>query len=161
MQPLVDDILFQTIHNQSGQMNTTEEVLRPDNQAADFKQDAICKMPFNRLHVSCEGYLTLCCVDYQNYLALADLNTVSLRVAWNSPLFQDMRRRHIEKKLVGTLCGNCWQRRRDRVSPLVPKLATELQYPDFYHEVATVTEDRLGGESGSRAAVRRKHHPIA
>lgn len=159
MRPLVDDILFQTVHNQSGQMITTEEVLRPGNPTVDFKQDSICKMPFNRLHVSCEGYLTLCCVDYQNYLALADLNTVSLRDAWSSSLFQEMRRRHLDKELAGTLCGNCWQGRRDRVSPLVPKLATELQYPDFYREVVGVTEDRLGGDSGSRAAVRRKHHP--
>ena len=35
-------------------------------------------MPFNRIHVTWEGYLTLCCVDYQNYLIVEDLNKISL-----------------------------------------------------------------------------------
>jgi hypothetical protein len=140
-------------------MNIAEEMLRPHDPASSFKQDAICKMPFNRLHVSCEGYLTLCCVDYQNYLALADLNNTSLREAWCSPQFQEMRRRHIDKELAGTLCGNCWQGRRDKVVPLDARLATEIQFPDFYQEVSSITEYRLGGEPGGRAVVRRKRKP--
>lgn len=150
--PLVDEILFQPVHNQSGQMSGAEEILTAGTKAG-FKVANICRMPFNRLHVSCEGYLTLCCVDYQNYLALADLKATSLRAAWNSPLFLDMRRRHLSGDLAGTLCGNCWQGRRDAIAPLRDDLATPLDFLDFYARVQVDTEERLAhGGVGTRAA---------
>lgn len=34
------------------------------------------------------GYLTLCCVGSQNYLAIEDLNDMSLKEAWASLKFQ-------------------------------------------------------------------------
>lgn len=43
---------------------------------------------------TCEGYLTLCCVDYQNYLAVADLNTESLNEAWNNAYARELRRKN-------------------------------------------------------------------
>ncbi len=149
--PLVDEILFQPVHNQSGQMSGAEEVLTAGTKAA-FKVANICRMPFNRLHVSCEGYLTLCCVDYQNYLALADLKETSLRNAWHSPLFQDMRRRHLAGDLAGTLCGNCWQGRRDAVTPLNCEFATPLDFPEFYVRVQADTEKRLAHDPAEARA---------
>jgi len=143
IEPLVDEVVFHKVHNQSGQMNAAEEILSPNPGGESFKSDAVCKMPFNRLHVSCEGFLTLCCVDYQNYLAVADLKEMSLREAWNAPLFQDMRRRHLERDLAGTLCGNCWLGRRDRIVPLRDDLASPVDFPGFYREVSDATENRL------------------
>ena len=132
---LVDEIKFVPIHNQSGQMLKAEGLLKPNLPQTTFKSDNICMMPFNRLHVSCEGYLTLCCVDYQNYLTVADLKNVSLREAWSGEVFQDMRRHHLEQRLEGTLCGNCWQGRSDNIAPLIPDHATVVDFSDIQIEV--------------------------
>jgi molybdenum cofactor biosynthesis enzyme MoaA len=152
--PLVDEILFCPVHNQSGQMNETQEMLTADSQAKSFKSDNICRMPFNRLHVTCEGYLTLCCVDYQNYLAIADLKETSLMDAWNSPTFQAMRVRHLQGDLKGTLCGNCWYGHKDKVEPLVPALATETDFPTFYRSAAERVARRIWESSEQRDARR-------
>jgi len=52
-----------------------------------------CAMVFNRAHVTWEGYLTACCVDYENYLVVADLNATPLAEAWSAPAFQELTRR--------------------------------------------------------------------
>ena len=103
----------------------------------------ICPLPFNRLHVTCEGHVTLCCVDYQNYLTIGDLRKQSVREAWDSAEARDARRRHIEQDLAGTLCGNCWQGRMDDVAPLNSDHATVIDFPDFYTETTNRTSNRL------------------
>jgi molybdenum cofactor biosynthesis enzyme MoaA len=141
---LVDEILFHPVHNQSGQMNEANKLLAA-SPGVGFKADNICVMPFNRLHVSCEGYLTICCVDYQNYLALADLSKMSLAEAWDSPKFREIRQRHLDQRLRGTLCGNCWQGHQDQVEPLSPEFATRVDFARFYNK-------------GSEAVAQRLHH---
>ena len=56
-------------------------------------------MPFNRLHVTCEEYLTACRVNYQNYLTVADLNITSIDDTWRSQDFRRLREKHLSKKL--------------------------------------------------------------
>jgi radical SAM protein with 4Fe4S-binding SPASM domain len=94
-------------------------------------QQGICHLPFNRIHVTQEGYLTLCCVDFQNYLALADLNKMSLAEAWTSERFREMRRRHLADQLTGTLCGRCWKAERCRIEPVVPEYADTIDFDAF------------------------------
>ena len=108
--------------------------------------DGICPMSFNRLHVTREGYLTLCCVDYQNYLAVADLNEVSILEAWNSPGFVAMRKRHLDRDLKGTLCGRCWFNDTSPVEPLVDELADKLDFEEFDRVQRDWIEGRLKRE---------------
>ncbi len=126
----VDEIIFVDCDSQQGQMLANEELYKPTNLIST------CSLPFNRAHVTSEGYLTLCCVDYQNYLAVADLNKTDLLSAWNSKLFVDMRKRHIEDELQGTLCENCLRNTNTDISPLQRDLATMLNFPKFYKESA-------------------------
>jgi molybdenum cofactor biosynthesis enzyme MoaA len=145
----VDDVFFHECTTQSGQMADAPDLLRN----AELKRDdlsPICSMPFNRLHVTCEGYLTLCCTDYQNYLAVADLNAMSLTDAWISEDFRSARRRHLENDLAGTLCGNCWLGRRDSIQALVPALSAPLEYPKFYQEVVDQVRDRITDEPSKK-----------
>ena len=86
---------------------------------------APCHMLFNRAHISCEGYMTLCSVDLENYLAVADLNKLSLKEAWESDLFVEMRQRHLEGNLEGTLCHQCIQGVFEGLRPLNPQLAAK------------------------------------
>lgn len=110
---LVDEFLYYEASNQSGQM----EMLPPP----PFEN---CALPFNKLHISREGYLKACCNDYENILAIEDLNQMSLAEAWHSPRFQQLRRLHIENRLDGTLCGKCIRNCLSRAEPINPDLFT-------------------------------------
>lgn len=130
--PLVDEVYFSPCTNQISQMDAAMALLSNVGVAQPQAQNtAVCKLPFNRLHVTREGYLTLCCVDYQNYLAIADLKKTSLMEAWHSQAFAEQRRRHLEGRLQGTLCGNCWLGRHDAIEPLDPKLADIIDFERF------------------------------
>ena len=81
-----------------------------------------CDMVFNRRHVTAEGYMDACCVDMSNYLAIADLHSVSLEDAWNSDEFKELRRKHLTGKIAGTQCFNCVHIAETSVKPLNEKL---------------------------------------
>ena len=118
-EPLVDEIAF----------DQCTPLAWPDVE--QHGNPTLCTMPFNRLHVTYEGYLTLCCVDFQNYLAVADLNTHSIVDAWNCQDFRKIRRRHLERNLSGTLCGKCWYGDPAPVNPLREDLADVLDYEKY------------------------------
>lgn len=109
----VEEIVAYEIHNQAGQ--------RPDLPTPPVKT---CENPFVKLHISREGYLRACCNDYENDLAMEDLNVTSLAEAWNSPRFKDLRRRHIEGRLEGTRCDACLGGGTEPFAPLNPSLSS-------------------------------------
>jgi hypothetical protein len=112
--PLVDEVLYYEANNQSGQK---AELPPPPFDT--------CVLPFNKLHISVEGYIKACCNDYDNYLAIEDLKTMGLREAWHSPRFQQLRRAHLADTLEGTLCGKCIRRSPAHVQPLNESLLTD------------------------------------
>jgi MoaA/NifB/PqqE/SkfB family radical SAM enzyme len=123
----VDEIYFVNCDAQQGHMFANEDKLYDKADLVSF-----CSLPFNRLHVTSEGYLTMCCVDYQNYLAVADLNKVGLKEAWNNSYFIEMRKRHMENKISGTLCGNCLSNQGHDIQPVCKDLASMIDFSDFY-----------------------------
>lgn len=106
--PLVDEIFHVQAANVSGQ--------NPDLPTIQFK--AHCPQPFSRTTVSQEGFMRVCCNDYQNMLAIEDLNHVSIQDAWHGERMVDMRRRHLEGRLEGTLCYNCLSGKNVRAYPV-------------------------------------------
>jgi len=111
--PLVDEIDHHLAVNQSGQM---------PELPLDPPKTEICPNPFNRVHISAEGFLRACCNDYQNMLALEDLSEMSVRDAWNSAFFKEFRQIHLDGKLEGTLCYNCMNGCSTPIKPLRPEL---------------------------------------
>jgi pyruvate-formate lyase-activating enzyme len=142
VEPMVDEVSFNECGIQSGQM-TAAQALLSAGATPPRSENGVCPLPFNRLHVTCEGYLTLCCVDYQNYLTVGDLASASLAEVWHSPVAREARRRHIQGTLEGTLCGNCWLGRMDAIEPLVPAHATVVDFRQFYEATAKRTTIRL------------------
>ncbi|MBU0690573.1 SPASM domain-containing protein, partial [bacterium] len=61
---------------------------------------------------------TTCCVDYENNLTVADLNQVSLKDGWESTVYQEFRKRHMQKDVKGTLCEVCITRKLKSYLPL-------------------------------------------
>jgi len=80
----VDEIIYYEASNQSGQMPEL-----PDPPYRD------CHLPFNKAHFSLEGYMKVCCNDYENFLAVENLENMSVMEAWHSSRFRDLRRRHL------------------------------------------------------------------
>ncbi len=119
---LVDEVIFYDANNQNGQMIGL----------ADGGITAPCPLPFMQCHVSAEGYLRMCCSDYQNYLSLVDLNHTTLKEAWNAEPFKAMRQRHLDNKLEGTLCYNCIHNTNTPIEPVVPALAVRVGDQKFF-----------------------------
>ena len=129
----VDDILFYDCINQGGSMtNEIAKYLEVDSdcdisaQTISTMGQNICTMIFDRFHVTYEGYLTMCCVDFQNYLVIADLNKESLKDAWNNRYACKLRAKHLQHDLKGTMCHNCWNNCYESVKPLRKEYATEV-----------------------------------
>jgi molybdenum cofactor biosynthesis enzyme MoaA len=111
--PFVDEFFHVHASNQSGQMlNLPVSPYMPDT----------CQIPFNQVNITREGYLRACCNDYQNNLALFDLKTGSVGEAWLSEAFRELRRRHLQNRLEGTLCDACIHGKRTDIRPLNPEL---------------------------------------
>lgn len=111
--PLVDEFIAFPAANQSGQLSGSGEKAK----------SGICHTPFNKLHISWEGFLRGCCNDYENLLAIEDLNSgVSLEEAYYGGRYRQWRRQHLEGKLDGTLCFNCVHDCKTPVQPLYSDL---------------------------------------
>ena len=87
----IDEFVPIIQHNQSGQMITKNE---------NFKLKK-CGIPFKKITITSEGYLRVCCNDYDNYLAVIDLKKTNLKDAYYSKEMNDFRLRHINNQLEG------------------------------------------------------------
>ena len=114
--PYADEIAFFNTDSENGQMIGL----------GAMEIEAPCSLPFKRLHISAEGYLRMCCSDYQNYLSLLDLSKTTLKEAWHADIFKEMRQRHLDNKLEGTLCYNCINNANKPIQPIVPALAVKV-----------------------------------
>ena len=122
----VDDIIFLHCVNQSGYMYEINNLLIDEKCAKYNPQNDICPIIFNNFYVTYEGYLTMCCSDFQNYLTVADLNQESLKEAWNNEYAEYLRKCHLQHDLIGTLCYNCIHNSNEEIKPLNPELAVSF-----------------------------------
>lgn len=120
----IDEVFFLNVRNQGGMMYEINEKLIIDKDILLTQGRIPCSMVFNSLTITHEGYLTSCCVDFQNYLVVADLNKMSLSDAWECNIFQRLRQMHLQKQVEGTICYNCIYNKKDSVNPLLPQYAT-------------------------------------
>jgi len=140
--PLVDELVLWHLNSQSAYMDGALEFLQPESFVKK-ENTGICTRPFNRIHVTYEGYLTMCCVDFQNYLAVADLNKTTLQQAWLAPAFVKMRTRHLEKQLTKTLCGNCWFGHTHTIEPVQHAFAAKTDFALIYKRQRKMVRARL------------------
>ena len=124
--PFVDDLWILPLNDLGGQMYEIYQILKPTDCSPPPtpKMAKPCFMLWKRMHISQDGYLTICCVDFDNTLAICDLNNMSLLDAWHHPLFAEIRKRHLSQQLDGTLCKNCLYQINEPFIPLNPALAT-------------------------------------
>jgi len=74
-------------------------------------------------------------MDFQNYLAYADLNKISLEKAWNNNVIQKFRKQQLDNNIIDTLCQNCIYNCNNKPSPLVEKLCSKIDYQTVVKDV--------------------------
>ena len=96
---LLDKSSFCYASNQGGQ-KLTYNVERKDP----------CSLLWNKFIVTAEGFLTACCVDFDEQLVYANLRHESLKKAWNNIKMQHLRTLHSSGHLQSiAMCGHCEQ----------------------------------------------------
>ena len=125
---LVDDFLFFKPDNFGGYMvdeyeNYFTGKLETNLPYYDYPDKKLpCSLLFNSVNITCEGFLTLCCSEALNYMVTCDLNVMSLKDAWQSPIMIDIRKKHIENNVENTQCYKCMYNVACSVEPLNKEL---------------------------------------
>lgn len=141
---LVDEIVVYECHDQVGQMAGTEELLAANHlPPRNEMYSGICSSPFKRAHITSEGFMTLCCVEYENYAAVEDMRDMSFLDAWHSQRFQATRKKHIDGDLSGTICDGCWFGNKADFEPINPALAHKADFQRTLVEQVDLARERL------------------
>lgn len=121
-----DEVAVINVRNQSGMMPEVNSLLSCERKDDKVPAERLvpCHYVFDTINVSCEGYLTACCTDFENYLAYADLNAISLKDAWHNEIITNLRMKHLNNNLCDTLCNNCIYSLKNIPKPLSNELIT-------------------------------------
>jgi pyruvate-formate lyase-activating enzyme len=120
-----DEVRIQNVQNIGGFLPEID-LLGVDSSDLYFHYELPCRLIFKSIIVTCEGYLTACSVDYQNYLVYADLNDNDIPTAWQNNTISELRKQHLEGKVTGLLCDNCVNFSKENPNPLMHKYSTEF-----------------------------------
>jgi radical SAM protein with 4Fe4S-binding SPASM domain len=110
---LIDETSFELLGNQGSQVNFGS--FYPKSIKFQIQKFYLpkakwhpCNMLWNRFIVTYEGYLTICCIDFENKLIYGDLNKQSLKACWNNKKIKRFRKIHKFKQFVKMpMCYDC------------------------------------------------------
>lgn len=111
----VDDFFSSKAYNSGGNMYENNEIAV---DSSTFNVSKPCFMVFNRLHVTYDGFLNACCIDFDNYMAVADLYKMSLVEAWHCDTMINLRKQLIEDKVKDIACYNCINNTNAEIRPI-------------------------------------------
>lgn len=97
-----DEIVFYKARNFGGTMPENAGLLENGLTKLDR-----CISPFNALYITCEGFLSPCCVDAENNLVVGDLNKESLKEAWYGERMTELRQKLMNNDVNDIQCGLC------------------------------------------------------
>jgi radical SAM protein with 4Fe4S-binding SPASM domain len=66
-----------------------------------------CWAVFSEGHVRVDGGLSACCFDADGKFVMGDLTKESFTEAWNSSVFQTLRKAHLSGDVHNTPCEQC------------------------------------------------------
>lgn len=121
LSPYVDEIIVMNANGRGGSATDSMSELYSGNDEYSFVYP--CSQLFNNIYVTAEGYMVICCQDFENLTVVADLNQESITSAWTNGKFTEFRKRYLEHDLKGTLCQNCLYGTSEKVIPLTPEKA--------------------------------------
>ena len=120
-----EDIAYASSHAQGGQaqdIDLSSQEMSGVFSASNFleKEEEIspCNMLWDRYHLTAEGYLTACCVDYNLNLVFGDIKSNNLGEIWNNEIIKNLRNKHLNGNLDNTICKQCVKNKKYSYSPL-------------------------------------------
>lgn len=126
-QKYCDDISIQDVRNQGGLISNIDEIaLEKENNL-----ELPCFYPFNSIIITCEGYVTACCMDFQNYFVYGDLNKNNLKSIWNNSIITEFRKMHLNGKVKNTLCENCCENKFKECEALTYEFSCKINFKDW------------------------------
>ncbi len=84
-----------------------KEIAAKDLNPKKWKPFSFCNRLFEQAYILYNGDVVLCCVDWERTTILGNLWEQSLEEIWNSPQYQEIRRRYLAGELKGLLCQRC------------------------------------------------------
>jgi MoaA/NifB/PqqE/SkfB family radical SAM enzyme len=126
-----EEIRFVKAANQGGHTKDRSEILtnkmeheinnhKDLNLEKEFKP---CGMLWDRLHLTSEGNLTACCVDYENDLVYKKFSEKEKIIdQFNSEKITNLRDKHLKNDLKNTICHNCIYNENSKYSKIDDKI---------------------------------------
>lgn len=106
-----EEMVFFPAGNQGGRnIEVSKKITDKVNNVKESKESfeyKPCEMLWNRLHLTAEGYLSACCVDYENDLVYKKFDNNNLKDQFNSEKITNLRKKHLNNDLEGTICKDC------------------------------------------------------
>lgn len=112
----VDEMMIMNANRRGGAISEIDENLYNGDDQYTYQYP--CSQLFNNVYVSAEGFVNICCQDFENVAVVADLNETDVESAWNCPNFIAFRERYLQGDLKDTLCYNCIHNTNEKVVPL-------------------------------------------
>ena len=138
----VDEIVVMHANTRGGTISVEDSMLGNDSFSFPFP----CGQLFDTATVLAEGYMVICCQDFNKLTVVADLNNMSITDAWNCEKFVNFRKKYLEEDFAGTLCNNCLFGGTDPVVPLTPDVAhyplDEQKVEDREKRIAKLQKDK-------------------
>lgn len=114
-----DDIICVQALNQGGRIGEIVGKFVDKKEMERKRITAPCHMLWNRIHLTWEGYLTACCVDYENDMIFGDYNSRKpIMELWNSETMIELRKKHLSESLDGLICSNCCSVSNEEISQI-------------------------------------------
>ena len=114
-----DEVIIDMAKNQGGLIQEIDYLV--DN-SQNIKLP--CFYVFHSVNITYEGYITACCMDFQNYLAYANIKKISIEEAWKNEIITKLRKNHLLGNVDGTICENCIKGTFNTIKPINCNLAT-------------------------------------
>ena len=151
VEPYSDDIIVIKANTRAGQMDEVERYLYAGDDEFSFQFP--CSQLFNNVYVTAEGYMIVCCQDFENVTVMADLHQESVTEAWNNPRFTGFRQRYLNKEWEGMLCDNCMNHKAGPVVSEMPEFAgyetSEQKVKDLNKRIQELVHGEKGNEGSS------------
>jgi len=109
------------MNNSCGTMPENNEIGKiEEKNIRGRNHSGVCFQPFGSFTITAEGYLSGCVLDYHKALVIGDCNKSSLKDIWQSKIYQNWRKRHLEDKTKGYICYNCIYNKTESYDSIIP-----------------------------------------
>lgn len=113
VRPYVDEHYWLPLYTAGGQAKEKEAELGMKPVAGntgrldDPSEPIPCWTLFTAAHIMVDGKMTACCLDGVGNWVMGDLTKNTFMECWHSKEFQELRKAHLEKNIIGTKCEKC------------------------------------------------------